>query len=97
MKHYIHEFAWQMKKNEFGFAVTDSPRPSCKIWALAHYCEALLIRYPDHGNTKQILNTMILYRETQNKKIMCYLNKQNFCVSYLDVGRQSKKWKNEWR
>ena len=27
--------------------------------------------------------------------MMCYLNKQNFCVSYMDVGRQNKKWEND--
>ena len=32
--------------------------------------------------------------KTQNKKIIRYLNKQNFCVSYMDVGRQNNKWEN---
>ena len=27
--------------------------------------------------------------------MMCYLNKQNFCFSYMDVGWQSKKWEND--
>ena len=35
---------------------------------------------------------MILWHKAQNKKIMYYLNKQNFCVSYMDVGRQNNKW-----
>ena len=38
---------------------------------------------------------MMLWRKTQNKKMMRYLNKQNFCESYIDVGRQSKKWEND--
>ena len=37
---------------------------------------------------------MISWRKTQSKKMMRYLNKQNFCVSYMDVKRQSKKWEN---
>ena len=27
--------------------------------------------------------------------MMCYLNKQNFYVSYMDLGRRSKKWEND--
>ena len=27
--------------------------------------------------------------------MMCFLNKQIFGVSYMDVGRQSKKWEND--
>ena len=38
---------------------------------------------------------MILCCKTQSKKMMRYLNKQNFCVSYMEVGRQNKKWKND--
>ena len=34
---------------------------------------------------------MILWRKTQSKKMMRYVNKQNFCVSYMDAGRQKKK------
>ena len=37
---------------------------------------------------------MILLRKTQSTQMMCYLNKQIFCVSYTDVVRQSKKWGN---
>ena len=44
---------------------------------------------------KQVLNVMILWHKTQNKKIMRYLNKQKFCVSYMGIGRQSKKWEND--
>ena len=38
---------------------------------------------------------MILWRKTQSKKMMCYLNKQNFSVSYMGIGKQSKKWEND--
>ena len=48
----------------------------------------------DYQNAKQVLNAMVLQDKTQNKKIICYLNKQNFCVSYMDVGRQNNKWEN---
>ena len=53
----------------------------------------------DYQNAKQVLNAMVLQDKTQNKKIICYLNKQNFCVSYMDVGRQNNKWEwhIEWR
>ena len=27
--------------------------------------------------------------------MMCYLNKQNFSVSYMSIGKQSKKWEND--
>ena len=27
--------------------------------------------------------------------MMHYLNKRNFCLSYMDVRRQSKKWEND--
>ena len=83
------------KKNEFGYAVANSSNLACKISALATDWEALIIYDPDHRNAKQVLNAMILWHKTQNKKIMCYRNKQNFCVSYMDVGRQSKKWEND--
>ena len=43
----------------------------------------------DYQNAKQVLNAMVLQDKTQNKKIICYLNKQNYCVSYMDVGRQN--------
>ena len=85
----------RMKKNEFGYAVADSARLTTKIWALGNDLEALLICDPDHRNAEQVFNAIILWRETQNKMMMRYLNKQNFCVSYTDVGRQSKKWEND--
>ena len=85
----------RIKKNEFGNAFVDSPSLACKIWALKNDWEALLICNPDHRNAKQVFNEMILWRKTQSKKMMRYLNNQNFCVSYMDVGRQSKKWKND--
>ena len=65
----------RMKKNEFRYAVPDSPSLACKIWTLADDCEALLIRDPDHQNAKQVLNAMILWREAQNKKMMHYIKK----------------------
>ena len=85
----------RMKKNEFGYAVADSARLATKIWALRNDLEALLICDPYHRNAEQVFNAIILWRETQNKMMMRYLNKQNFCVSYTDVGRQSKKWEND--
>ena len=54
--------------------------------------DRLLIQ--DYQNAKQVLNAMVLQDKTQNKKIIRYLNKQNFCVSYMDVGRQNNKWEN---
>ena len=54
---------------------------------------ALLIHDPDHQNAKQVLSVLI-WHKTQNKKMMHYLNKQNFCVSYMDLGKQSKKLEN---
>ena len=84
----------KMKKNKFRYAVADSPSLAFKIWALANDWETLLIRDTDHRNTKQVLSAMIFWRETQNK-MMRYLSKQNFSVSYMDVGRQSKKWEND--
>ena len=44
---------------------------------------------------KQVLNAMILWHKIQNKKMMRYLYKQKFCVSYMGIGRQSKKWEND--
>lgn len=41
-----------MKKNEFGYAVADSPWLAWKMWALANDLETLLIFDPDHLNTK---------------------------------------------
>ena len=79
----------RMKKSEFRYAVVDSG--ICKIWALANDWEAFPIYNPDDRNAKQVRNTMRLWRETQNKKMIRYLNKQNFCVSYIDIRRQSKK------
>ena len=38
---------------------------------------------------------MILWCKTQSKKLMRYLNKQNFSVSYMQLGGQSKKWEND--
>ena len=35
-----------------------------------------------------------IWRKAQSKKMMRYSYKQNFCVSWMDVGRQSKKWAN---
>ena len=79
------------KKNEFRYAVAVSHSLACKIWTFANDWEALLTRDPDHRNVKQVLKAVILWRETQNKKMMRYLNKQNFSVSYRDIGRQIKK------
>ena len=80
-----------MKKNEFRYGFVDSPSLAFKIWAVENDWEALPIRNADHQNTKQVFNAMISWRKTQSKKMMRYLNKQNFCVSYMDVKRQSKK------
>ena len=83
----------RMKKNEFGYAFVNSSSLACKIWALENDWEALLVCNSDHRNSKQVFNAMILWRKTQRKKMMCYLNKQNFCVSCTHVGRQSKNGK----
>ena len=85
----------RMKKNEFGYTFVDTPSLACKIWALENDWEALLICNSDHRNAKQGFNAMILWHKTQSKKMMYYLNKQNFYVSYMDVGRQSKKWESD--
>ena len=73
----------RMKNNEFGYTFANFFSLACKIWALANDWEGLLIPDPDHQNAKQVLNAMILWHKTQNRKI-----------SYMDVGRQSKKWEN---
>ena len=85
----------RMKKNEFEYAFANSSSLACKIWVLANDWEALLIHGPDHGNVKQVFNAMILWHKAQNKKMIRYLNKQNFWTSYMDDGRQSKKWEND--
>ena len=86
----------RMKKNEFGYVFANSASLACKIWALVNDWEASLIHNPDHQNAKQVLNAVTLFHKTEkSKKIMCYLNKQNFRVSYLDIWRQSKKWEND--
>ena len=85
----------RMRKNEFGYAFVDSPSLASKFWALENDWEALLICNSDHRNVKQVFNTMLLWRKTQSKKMMRYLNKQNFWVSYMDVRRQSKKLEND--
>ena len=36
---------------------------------------------------------MILWRQTQNKKMLRYLNKQNFNVSFIDVGKKARNGK----
>ena len=82
------------KKNEFGYAFANSSSLGSKIWPLANDWKALLIHDPDNRNAKQVLNAMILWHKTQNKKMMRHLNKQYFCVSSMNVGRKSKKWKN---
>ena len=66
----------RMKKNESGYAFVDSPSLACKIWVLENDWEALLICNPDHRNAKQVFNAVILWRKTQSKKMMRYLNKQ---------------------
>ena len=50
----------RMKKNEFGYAVTDSCRLVCKIRVLANDWEDLLISDPDHRNAKHVVSAMIL-------------------------------------
>ena len=59
----------RVKKNEFEYAITNSPRLACKIWALKNDWKASLIRNPDHQNEKQVLNEIILKFKTQNKKM----------------------------
>ena len=83
----------RMKKNEYGYTFVDSPSLACKIWTLQNDWEGLLICNPDHRNAKQVFNAMILRRKTQRKKMMPYLNKQNFTVSCMDVGRQQEMGK----
>ena len=43
----------------------------------------------------KIRNAIKLWRKTQSKKMMHHVNKQNFCVSYKSIGKQSKKLKND--
>ena len=57
--------------------------------------EPLLIWNPDYRNEKQVFNAIILWHKTRSKKMMRYLNKHNFCVSYVEVVRQSKKLEND--
>ena len=57
--------------------------------------EPLLIWNPDYRNAKQVFNAIILWHKPRSKKMMRYLNKQNFCVSYVEVVRQSKKLEND--
>ena len=45
---------------------------------LANDWDALQIYNPDHQNAKQVFSTMMLWRKTQSKKMMRYLNKQIF-------------------
>ena len=45
-------------------------------------------------NARSVFHAMIL-RKTQSKKMMHYVNKQNFCVSYKSIRKQSKKLKND--
>ena len=74
-----------MRKNELGYEFVDFHSLARKIWALEN----------DWGALCKVFNAIILWRTTQRKKMMRYLNKQNFCVTYMDVGRQSKKWEND--
>ena len=64
-------------------------------YGIGKWLWGLLIHDPDLQKVKKVFNAMILWQKTQSKKMMCYLNKQNFCISYVDAGRQSKKWEND--
>ena len=57
----------RMRRNEFGYAFANSSDLACKIWALENDWEALLIHDP---NAKLVPNAMILWRKTQNKRMM---------------------------
>lgn len=70
IQYFIHN---TVKKSEFGHAFANSPSLTCKTWGLANDWEALLIPDPDHGNANSVFNA-ILWRKTQNKKMMCYLS-----------------------
>ena len=91
----IHDFTWQNQKEEFGYGFVNSFSLACKIKGLENEWEDELVCNLDHRNAKQVFNAIILWRKTQSKKMMCYLNKQNFYVSYMDLGRRSKKWEND--
>ena len=81
-----------MKKNEHGYAGTESKALATKIVSLAFDWESLLLREPSYRNAKQVINGMVIWRKTQDKKVIRYLNKQNFSVSLRDIRRQDRKW-----
>ena len=84
----------RMKKNEFGYVFANSASLACKIWALVNDWEASLIHNPDHQNAKQVLNAVTLFHKTEkSKKIMRYLNKQNFRVRHLKTKQEMGKWR----
>ena len=84
-----------MSKNEYGYAGTDSKSLGNKIVSLAYDWEALLLREPMFRSAKQVINGMVVWRKTQDRKVIQYLNKQNFSISQNDIKRQNKKWEKD--
>ena len=78
--------------NGEGYAITNSKKLSCKIWSLANQWEGLLLKSPDYRNPMQVLLGMTIYRLSQSKEIIQYLNKMNTCISYYDIRSQIRTW-----
>ena len=73
-----------IKLDDEGCAFTTSKNLTCQIWSLAKQWEALLFKPPTYRNPMQILMEMTLYRLTQSKEIIQYLQ-MNACISYNDI------------
>ena len=64
---------------KYGFAKTESPQLSNKIWFMSCDWEALLKK---EKNVKHLLTGLIIHRLTGRKEVVQMLNRLNFCSSY---------------
>ena len=91
IQNYIHDFTWQNDEEWVWTCIHQFFQSSLQNFEISKS----LGGDPDYQNAKQIFNAMILQHKTQNKNMIRYLNKQNFCVSYMDVEIQRKKSEND--
>ena len=77
------------KYNEYGYAITDSPNISNKIWSIASDWSSLItgLRSP-----KQIIVGTNIHRLTASKEVVSILHKAGHSISYNDIRLLNDCW-----
>ena len=77
------------KKNEYGYAITNSHLEAIKIWSLSSDWESLLTR---ETSPKQAVMGLVIHRMTGSREVANMLHKCNHTISYRDIRVQNLAW-----